>query len=158
MPEKLMVNCWAAAGIVIVQLRLAVCPATSLTVTVNGWFAPGCVAWPVSTPVVGTMANMAGAPVAVHANGPVPVAVKVTLTLFTNAATAGSWQVVPDRVPGHIIAGGAGLLTVIVNCGETAVRGGLWESCTCTTNMKVPAACGVPEILPAVDKVMCTGN
>jgi hypothetical protein len=89
-PEKLIINFWAAAGIVIVQLRLAVCPAASLTVTVNGWLAPGCVACPVSTPVPATIMSIVGAPDSDHVKGPVPVAVNVTLTVSPNVVTAGN--------------------------------------------------------------------
>ena len=50
------------------------------------------------------------------------------------------------------------MVTVIVNCGDTAVRGGLLESCTWTTNINVPAARAIPEIAPFLDKTMPEGN
>ena len=102
-------------------------------------------------PVDWTIIRLAGAPVSDHTNGLVPVAVNVTFTVEPRAN-------IPGSVLGHCTVGGVGLLTVIVNCGDTAVRGGLLESCTCTTNMNVPAARAVPEIAPVLDRIMPDGN
>ena len=77
----------------IVQFKLAVCPAASLTVTGNGWLAPGCVATPVSTPVDGTIIKLAGGGLlrdVDQVKGPVPVAINVTLTVFPSVVTAGN--------------------------------------------------------------------
>jgi hypothetical protein len=149
----------AAPGVVvIVQVRLGdTCPATSVTVTVKVC-VPACAAWPLSTPVDGFNVRLNGKGLLLlQRKGAAPVAVNVMLTVAPSANVP-SWQVVPERVPGHCTVGGVGLLTVIVNCDDTAVFGGLCESCTCTTNVKVPDARGVPEIPPDLASVMPEGN
>jgi hypothetical protein len=89
--------------------------------------------------------------------GLAPVAENVMLTVAPSAKVP-SWHVPPETVPGHVTVGGVGLLTVIVYCGDTAVCGGLCESCTCTTNIKVPEAFGVPEIAPVLERLIPEGN
>lgn len=124
------------------------CPNESLTVNVKLTVAFE-VGVPETMPVPPASDNAsAGRPTALQVRLPVPVAWKVKP--YTDPAVAGAavtcaWVVV--------IAGGAGLLTVMTNCVDDDFGPAVLESVTVTVKLIVPLAVGVPEIAPVLELI-----